>query len=194
MKRIPQAMFWLALSTMITIAPTANAQSTGPAPPVFVFPAEGQDPEQQREDRLQCQGWAAEQSGYDPSLAALSVYLYGLAAASTGASAAAGKDGALRGAAGGAAKGSLVRGAAGGAAVAALIGALSDDVSTGKAAAYGAGAGAAGGALRGRLQQKGTDKAAAAEVESLAQQTRRNLANYGRAYKTCLEGRGYSIS
>lgn len=35
---------------------------------IFAYPRDGQDERQQAEDRFECHSWAAEQSGYDPSL------------------------------------------------------------------------------------------------------------------------------
>ena len=163
-------------------APGAMAQSNSVAPPIYIFTSTGQDAAQQREDRMQCHGWATDQSGYDPSLAALSVHLQSSAPASEDTS-----DGNNRAS-------SVARGALGGAAVGALIGAVSGDVDVEEGAAYGAGVGAVGGGLRGRQQRTQSENAATGQAESLAAQTRLNLSNYGRAYKTCLEGKGYRIS
>jgi hypothetical protein len=36
-------------------------------PPIYVYPARGQSPEQLERDRYDCHVWAVQQSGYDPS-------------------------------------------------------------------------------------------------------------------------------
>jgi len=45
---------------------TSNTNPTG----LFVYPAEGQEPEQQRQDEQECYGWAGEQSQFDPVVGA----------------------------------------------------------------------------------------------------------------------------
>ena len=67
-------------------------------------------------------------------------------------------------------------------------------VGVGEGAAYGAGIGAAGGGLRNRRQTQQAEAAAATQADNLAEQTRLSLSSFGKAYKTCLEGRGYAIS
>ncbi len=186
MKDFQSATRWAALCAMLAIGPAAVAQPTGAAPPVYVFPANGQDPGQQRQDRNECHGWAAEQSGYDPSLVALSIHMNSAAIASASSNANdTGRGSTVRSAAGG---------AAGGAAIGAVVGAISDDKTAGEGAAIGAGAGAVGGALRGRRQRREDEATSTAQADSIAEQTRLSFSNYGRAYKTCLEGRGYTIS
>jgi hypothetical protein len=41
--------------------------SSAPATEVFVYPKNGQSPEQQSKDRYECYRWAADQSGFDPT-------------------------------------------------------------------------------------------------------------------------------
>ncbi len=167
------------IATLCAAAP-AQAQAPGTAGKVFVFPANGQDADQQREDRMQCYAWATDQSAFDPGLAAMGVYLQGAEPSPDDAS----SDEKDR---------PVVRSAARGAAAGALVGAISGDVGTGEGAAYGAGIGAAGGGLRSRRQSQQAESADAAKAEAVAAQTRANLSNFGKAYKTCLEGRGYTV-
>ncbi|GJM07826.1 MAG: hypothetical protein DHS20C11_01020 [Lysobacteraceae bacterium] len=51
----------LALVSVLLLA-TASASFAA----VYVYPANGQSPEQQAQDQAQCHGWAVSQSGYDP--------------------------------------------------------------------------------------------------------------------------------
>jgi len=59
----------------VTVAPpggSAEAAPGGAAPPsteVFAYPMKGQTPAQQSRDRAECQRWAADQAGFDPSQA-----------------------------------------------------------------------------------------------------------------------------
>ena len=171
----------LALCATFFAAQAASAQTPGSAGQVYVFPSNGQDADQQREDRMQCYSWAADQSGYDPNLAALSVYLDSVAPAVSADDAGDTRRPAIRSAARGALAGTIV-------------GAISGDVGVGEGAAYGAGIGAAGGGLRNRRQTQQAEAAAATQADNLAEQTRLSLSSFGKAYKTCLEGRGYAIS
>jgi hypothetical protein len=43
------------------------AQAQPVPPPIMVYPANGQTPEQQARDRYDCHVWAVQQSGFDPS-------------------------------------------------------------------------------------------------------------------------------
>jgi YMGG-like Gly-zipper len=80
------------------------------------------------------------------------------------------------------ASGGVVRGAAGGAAVGAVGGAIGDK-GAGKGAAIGAGAGALLGGIRQHQHNQ--------RVDSMNQQA---SAEYRRALRACLEGRGYSVN
>lgn len=79
------------------------------------------------------------------------------------------------------ASGGMVRGAAGGAALGAVGGAIGGDA--GKGAAIGAGTGALLGGVRQHRHNK--------KADSMSQQTN---AEYRRALRACLEGRGYSVN
>ena len=85
-------------------------------------------------------------------------------------------------------QGEAVRGAARGAAVGAVGGAIGGDA--GKGAAIGAGVGATAGLLgRGRRQRE----ASQAQDQAVADYNAK-VANYNRAFATCMSGRGYAVN
>ncbi len=152
----------------------------GASAEVYIFPAEDQSIELQRMDRMECYAWASEQSGFDPSIAALNRY-----ADSPGSKIPKADPGKSR-----PALRSAGRGALGGV----VVGALVDGVSVGEGAAYGAGIGAVSGGLRNRRQTRQADShIAEQQAQAIAAYTAVQQ-NYGRAFKTCLEGKGYTIS
>jgi len=137
----------------------------------FVYPKDGQSPDQQKQDEFECYDWAKGQSGFDPM------------APPTASRPPPAKE---------AQKGGAGRGALGGAAAGALVGAVTGDTKKG------AGIGAATGALVGGARRSNQRKSEAAaqqnwENEQVAQyQGNRN--NYNRAYSACLTGRGYTVN
>jgi len=142
--------------------PKGLAQGLG----LFVFPANGQTPDQQGSDEYECYKWAMQQTGYNPldppEIKAEQV------------------DTSV--------DGTAVVGAAGGAAAGAAIGAIAGD------AGKGAAIGAVVGGLRGRrakkygdaVEQQQNDKAAAQQSEEL-------MNNFKKAFSVCLEGKGYTV-
>lgn len=94
----------------------------------FIYPKNGQTPEQKKKDEYDCHTWAAQQSGYDP-----------IAASQTAPAQAPTGDAKAE-------KGSAVKGAAKGAAAGAVVGAVAGDA--GKGAAIGAAAGGVGGRVK----------------------------------------------
>jgi hypothetical protein len=84
------------------------AASAPPQPGVAAYPAKGQTPEQQARDGAECQGWAKQQTGYDPAMdtakgAGVGLAVGAIAGAATGAAVGAATGaGAGRGAATGA--------------------------------------------------------------------------------------------
>jgi hypothetical protein len=129
-----------------------------------VYPAKGQNAQQQEKDRFECYSWAKKQTGFDPTQQAQA----------TQPPASGQKEGAVRGAA---------RGAAGGA----IGGAIAGDAGTGAAA--GAGVGAAAGAARKRRGEKEKEQAAAQQEAAAAGKKD----TYNRAFGACMEGRGYTV-
>jgi hypothetical protein len=156
MKRISHVA--LAAGLVLGLAgTTASAQ-------MYVYPQQGQSPEQTSRDRGDCHMWAVQQVGYDPTMAGPS------AQAQT------------RSTMGGAVKGAAV-GAAGGAAIGAIAG------DAGKGAAIGA----IGGALINGMRRRDQNQQAQAQANAYNQQSDAARMEYQRALGACLQGRGYSV-
>ena len=102
-----------------------------------VYPARGQSPQQQQQDRFECHQWAVQQSGFDPTMGAPAA-----AAPTTGA----------------------VGGAARGAAVGAVGGAIGGNA--GRGAAIGAGAGALFGTMRRNSQIREAQQGSNAQIDA----------------------------
>jgi hypothetical protein len=131
----------------------------------IAYPAKGQSQAKQDKDDGECNVWAKNKTGVDPTAVASSP-----PPQETGPAVGGGER--LRGAA---------RGALGGAA----IGAIGGDA--GKGAGVGAVAGTVVGGHRARQNQ-------AARNESAQQGQAQQLESYNRAYSACMTGRGYTIS
>jgi Glycine-zipper domain len=131
---------------------------------MFFYPSQGQTPEQQSKDRTECQVWAQQQTGVDPTRPAPQV------------------------AAAPAQQGQVVRGAARGGLLGVVGGAIGGDV--GKGAAIGAGVGATKGLLDRRRDRIHAEQA---QQQTLSAQ-QAGLANFNRALSACMQGRGYSVS
>ncbi|HEY6432430.1 MAG TPA: hypothetical protein VIZ17_10650 [Acetobacteraceae bacterium] len=57
-----------ALTACVAAPPQRRVVEAQPAPPpIIVYPAKGQSPEQLDRDRYECHVWAVQQSGFDPS-------------------------------------------------------------------------------------------------------------------------------
>ena len=130
----------------------------------FIFPNEGQTPEQQASDRGACEGWARQQTGFDPMTASSAPPPSGQAT-----------------------QGGVVRGGARGAATGAVIGAIAGDA--GRGAAMGAAAGGLFGGMR-RQDQRRQQEAQQRNWQAQQDQAR---ANYMRAFGACMEGKGYTV-
>jgi hypothetical protein len=111
-----KSLGWHLIGLMLlgAVATATPCQAQG----LVIYPAKGQSPAQQDQDRYACHRWAVQQSGYDPSLAAPQPAPYG-ATPMRGA-----VRGAAVGAVGGAIGGNAGKGAAIGAASGALIGGI----------------------------------------------------------------------
>jgi hypothetical protein len=133
---------------------------------LFVYPAKGQNQNQQKKDEYECYVWAIDQSGIDP----LNTPKTEAPPAQTGPT------------------GGAVKGAAKGAAAGAAIGAIAGDA--GKGAAIGATAGA----MRGRQQGKQAQAQANQQAQSQATATDAQMKEtFKKALSVCLEGKGYTI-
>jgi hypothetical protein len=137
----------------------------------YMYPAKGQSQDQQNKDRYDCNNWAMQQSGFDPSRPVGQGSTAPPPPAPTSPTAG--------------------RTAARGAAVGAVGGAIGGN------AGKGAAIGAASGALLGGMRRR--DEAAQQEYaqQQYSQQVNANYAQargaYDRAMGACLEGRGYTI-
>lgn len=144
--------------------------STNPGNHVL-FPAKGQDADQQMKDQLESYNWATQQTGWDPYRAYNVLVQKGYAADQKASQA-------QRGAIGGAARGALVGVA---------IGAIAGDA--GKGAAIGAAAGGLTGGMRSRRQRQSAE----AEKDQAIAEFKRNFGNWDRYYVASMEGRGYTV-
>ncbi len=158
-----------------------------PAPPVpsthvYVYPAQGQSPEQLAKDRYECHRWAVTQSGFDPSASApapppIAGSSYVLPPARVPPD--------------------PISGAAGGAALGALGGAIAGDAGTGAAigAAVGAVAGIANESERLAAEDaaRAQNQAIASSIANAQRQHASRAREYKRALTACLTGRGYSV-
>jgi hypothetical protein len=177
----PGAVLGITLAAgSIVLAPALQLHAS--AQELFIYPAGGQSPEQQRRDTQECRQWAIDQTGFDP------------AAPGPDATASTPPVPQVQAQGPGVAR-STARGAVVGTAGGAIMG------NTGR----GALAGAAGGALMGagrqldqrRAQQQATEDWARqqqireAERQQLLQYRRQT---YNRAVTACMEGRGYTVS
>jgi hypothetical protein len=141
----------------------ALGASTSQAADFFIYPAGGQDREQQELDEFQCQRFARDNTGFDPM------------ATPQATTARPQQQG---GAGGGAARGALLGTA---------VGALAGDTRRGAAI------GAASGGLMGGMRRADSNRQQQqwAQQESANLQRQRN--EFNRAFAACLEGRGYTV-
>ena len=148
----------------------------------YIYPNQGQTPQQQESDKGQCYMWAVQQTGFDPSNPRV----------------AQAPPPPMNPGQPQAPQGGMLRGAMGGAALGAVGGAIGGDA--GKGAAIGAGVGALFGGMRRmryeqeqqqmQQQQQQQQQAYMAQQQNFLAQGR---ANYERAFGACLTGRGYTV-
>jgi uncharacterized protein YcfJ len=160
-------------------APPAPTQSLSKSLGVVVFPAKGQNAQQQSQDEGECYAWARSDTGVDPMAPAAPPPPAEQAAQPAGPD------------------GSRVRGAARGAAAGAIIGEIADD-DAGKGAAIGATAGALRGGAQSRRNQAAAQSQAqqqqqAAQQQAAAQQQQqRELFN--KAFSACMQAKSYTVN
>lgn len=161
-------LFAFLLTTVSLASGVAYSESLSKSLNIIVYPAEGQDADQQGKDDYECFTWAKEQTGYDPMNPPEVV----AQAPDQGPN------------------GSRLKGAARGAAGGAIIGEIADD-DAGKGAAIGATVGA----MRSGRQDRQARQAQAQQAEQAAQQQSAANANqFKGAYATCMEARKYTVS
>ena len=176
-----------ALSIVLVTGPITVAQAQAPSGKtlaatmnVYVFPTEGQKPEQQSKDEGECYQWAGQNTGTDP------FELQKSAEQQKQQSQQAMQQAQQAG------KGAGASGAVKGAAAGALIGEIASD-DAGKGAAYGA----AAGLLRGRRQGKQAQAQATQQAQAQGQQAQQGIAqqmdNFKKAFSVCLEGKKYMV-
>lgn len=151
------------LIAAVGFAPISTVAQQAPQKPA-VYPAKGQSSSQQSKDDGQCQTWAKENTGVDPSKPAPSTQT---AAAPPPP------------------KGGVVKGAAAGATVGAVGG---NDV--GSAAMKGA---VVGGVAQ-HSRKKGQADAVAAQNQQAQAAQQQAMSTFYKAYGACMSGRGYTVS
>jgi hypothetical protein len=155
------------------VAEPVRTVAVAPAPPppkLFVYPANGQSPEQLDRDRYECHTWAVQQTGVDPTRADARPYERVVVAPAPGTG--------------------TVTGAVGGAILGAIIGGP-------RAGGVGALLGGATGAIVGSAADAQAQQQAQMSQEQINQQRvsdRAEAQAYRRAIGACLTARGYTIS
>jgi len=156
------------------VAPVRTVALPPPPPPpmktLYVYPANGQSPEQLERDRYECHIWAVQQTGVDPSRPDAPAYERVVVAPAPG-------TGTITGAFGGAILGSIIAGPRAGG-VGALLGGVTGAV-------IGSTADANAQAQAHQAQQQINQEQAADRGRAMS---------YRRAIGACLEGRGYKVS
>jgi Glycine zipper len=169
---------WAAAATAQVAQPPPQSAPT-PRPPtlaeigMFVYPAQGQSPDQMAKDQGACTRWAESQTGLQLQAGSVDTQAAAKAAEKQ---------------AGEATEGAAVLGAAKGAAAGTAIGAIAGD--TGKGAAIGAVAGAMGGV---RARRHAKHEAGVQGAQKAQAQNQQALDTFKKAAGACLEGRGYSV-
>jgi hypothetical protein len=131
----------------------------------FVYPGKGQTAEETSRDKFECHEWAKQQTGIDPMRVATAVEPRQVEK----------RGGTFRGAARGATLG-VIGGAIGG--------------NAGKGAAIGAGVGA----MAGTMRRRQSNREQMGAYEEANQHRKALMETFNRAYRACLEGRGYSVN
>jgi hypothetical protein len=145
--------------------------AVSPAQDFFVFPGQGQSQDQMERDKVECQIWARQQTGFDPL-----------------ATPRATEPPPAREAA----QGGVVRGGVRGAAVGVVGGAIAGDA--GRGAAIGAGTGALVGGMRRSDQVRREQQAEQQWAQQQVAQHSRDRDRFNRAFKACLQGKGYTVN
>src|SRR3984957_18993134 len=168
---IPVVLLGL-LSACVTPPPRTYAVPAPPPQRVYVYPANGQSPEQTERDRYECHVWAVQQTGVDPSRADASAYERVIVQPANPPG-----SGTVAGVIGGAIIGSIIGGP------------------------RNAGAGAIIGGATGGIIGSASDANAQAQARQTQQQINESAAagraradSYRRAIGACLTGRGYTVT
>lgn len=151
------------MKTWMCVLLTALCVGKAQAADFFIYPAEGQDSEQQQRDEFECQRFARDRTGFDP-----------MATPRATTSQPEQRGGAL----GGAARGALLGTA---------VGALAGDTRRG------ATIGAASGGLMGGMRRADSNRQQEQWAQNEAANLQRQRNEFNRAFSACLEGRGYTV-
>jgi predicted lipid-binding transport protein (Tim44 family) len=176
MRCIFRGVFVLALGFVMAacVAPPPRTVAVPPPPPqkIFVYPSNGQSPQQTDRDRYECHVWAVQQTGVDPSRPDANPYERVLVQPANPPG-----SGTAAGAITGAILGSIIGGP------------------------NNAGAGLVLGAATGAIVGSAADANAQAQAHQTQQQINQAAAagraradSYRRALGACLQGRGYTVS
>src|SRR6516225_1911946 len=180
----------------VTLSGWASSQTAVPSTSAepFIYPSKGQTAQQEQKDKYACYDWASQQTGFDPAqeledqqAAAARARQQSQQAQLTavqqiGSTQGQGVGGAAVGAAGGALFGAIAGNAGRGAAIGSAVGLL------------------AGWHLRraeeiaAENQQLQTQQQIAAQSAQQLAVSQQKLANYNPAFKTCMQGRGYTLN
>ena len=163
----------VAAQTAAPVAPPPAAKPTLAELGLFIYPAKGQAPDQQKADEGACYQWAETQTGLTTTGGSVDTKAAADAAKKQTADAT---------------QGAAVVGAAKGAVVGVAIGAIAGD--SGQGAAIGAIAGAIGGR---RAKKAAEAQAAQAGAQQATQANQQALNTFRKAASACLEGRGYTV-
>jgi len=158
----------------LTILLIGAAVATSAMAEQYVFPKNGQTPEQQKKDEYDCHTWAVQQTGYDPVAAAQQTPTTTVTTTKAAPVTA-----------------SPVKGAARGAAIGAATGAIAGDA--GKGAAIGATAGAMGGAFRRADQRKAAVQQQVVQTQASTADLAKRQEEYQKARSVCLDAKGYAV-
>jgi Glycine zipper len=188
----------VALVTLVgvTLGGWVSAQTVTPSTSgvPFIYPSRGQTAQQEQKDKNECYGWASQQTGFDPAQE-----LQEQQAAAARARQQSQEAQQMAAQQIGSTQGQGILGAAGGAAGGAAIGAIAGDA--GKGAAIGSAVGLLFGWHRRRAeemeaanQQLQIQQQIAAQSAQQLAVSQQKLANYNLAFKTCMQGRGYTLN
>jgi Glycine zipper len=136
----------------------------------YIYPNQGQSPQQEQFDKGQCYSWAVQQTGFDPANPQVAMAPPPWQQAP---------------------QGGMFRGAAGGAALGAVGGAIGGDA--GEGAAIGAGVGALFGGLRRARERREEEQMQQSYMAQQQAAMGQGRSNYERAFGACMAGRGYTV-
>ena len=154
-----------SILTLIVFAGVSNAQQ------MYIYPNKGQSQSQKNKDMSQCNTWAINQTGFDP---AAPYYPSGPGPQQTSH-----KDG-------------FIESTAKGAILGTVIGAITGNV--GKGAAIGASSGAIVGGFNKYDESKEKQRNQREYDQRQSREYAAKRTDYDRAYKACLQGRGYTVN